>query len=262
MKTYIICADGACSGNPGPGGYAWEMWDGAVALGNELSGGAGSRPHTTNNVMELRAAQDALQSIVFSNLEVGEVKLRFDSQYVLKGIFEWMSGWKNRGWKTGAGKPVANREIWESIDEAVTELRSRGFVLVSDWVKGHDGDMGNERVDTKAVEMRDNALQAHNEDIDEVINAQLRDAGVMTDPAANPRPSEAAQSFDNQSTLGRIMNEAEADMNRSAAAQAEAIHSGQVELMRTILDLHASGDYSVKKVIEQIRANAVALGCR
>lgn len=257
MTDYIICADGACSGNPGPGGFAWEIWEGAAAPGNEVTAGAGSSSDTTNNIMELRAAIDAFEAlrdlIVSGDVPAGvRVKLRFDSEYVLKGIFEWMAGWKSRSWRTGGGKAVKNRELWEQVDALIEDLTFRQVELKADWVKGHAGDFGNERVDAKAVEMRD--------------LAKLDVAGGAPAPAAAPGPSvpsaglsltalaeaNGADTFDEMSP---------APGAAPAPASAE-VNPEQVRLMRTILDLYESGDYSVKKVIEQVRANAIALGCK
>ncbi len=243
-KTYIICADGACSGNPGPGGFAWEIWDESVEDGNELRGGAGSHTNTTNNIMELSAARDALEAFVDGmNMDPGEIKMRLDSQYVLKGIFEWMPGWKARGWKTGAGKPVANREIWEVVDGFVHELIDRGFTLTPNWVKGHAGDMGNERVDTKAVEMRDLAKDEANGNIREDESPDISQGICLSDIAF-------------EETI-----EAPAPAPNCDTPSAQSISPQQVAMMRNLLDLYGSGDYSVKDVITQIRKNSIALGC-
>jgi ribonuclease HI len=242
-KQFIIYADGACSGNPGPGGWAFEIQtpDGRVFTG---SGGSAA---TTNNIMELTAAAEALEKLAEEQffLLADDVLMRLDSQYVLDGLFQWLLGWKAKGWKTASKKPVKNRELWERIDAAYTKLLSTGFALKPDWVKGHDGEPGNERVDTAAQEQRDAFAVAPMTAM--VTNAATSMGIPVTDVPLStpPQPSDLVG-------IPAV---------QAAAAPAE-IHPGQVDLMRTILDLHASGDYSIKKVIEQVRANAVALGCR
>ncbi len=133
MKTIQIHTDGACSGNPGPGGW------GALLRYNgherELSGG---EPDTTNNRMELMAAIMALETLK----EPCQIVLHTDSQYVRQGITEWMPGWIRRNWKNSAGDPVKNRDLWERLQLAAARHR-----IDWRWVKGHAGDPDNERVD-------------------------------------------------------------------------------------------------------------------
>src|SRR3712207_1816463 len=132
----VIYTDGACRGNPGPGGW------GAVLLSKgqekELWGG---EPLTTNNRMELMAAIQALEALKKPCV----VELHTDSKYVQNGISEWIRGWKLRGWKTADKKPVKNEDLWRRLDEA----RSRHQVAWK-WVKGHAGDAYNERADQLA----------------------------------------------------------------------------------------------------------------
>ncbi len=137
MKEIIhIWTDGACLGNPGPGGWGALMrWKGEE---RELSGG---EPATTNNRMELMAAIQALEALK----RPGTVVLTTDSQYVRKGITEWMVNWKKNGWKTSAKKPVKNAELWRRLDKAVAEHQ-----IQWDWVKGHSGHPENERADELA----------------------------------------------------------------------------------------------------------------
>lgn len=137
LATVHIFTDGACSGNPGPGG--WGALIRAGAHEKELSGGD---PHTTNNRMELTAAIRALQALT----RPCKVVLHTDSQYVVKGITEWLPGWKRKGWKNSQNKPVENRELWEELD-AATKPHKIDWV----WVKGHAGHAENERVDQLAV---------------------------------------------------------------------------------------------------------------
>lgn len=128
--------DGACRGNPGPGGWGVVLrWNGHQ---RELSGG---EAETTNNRMELMAAIQALESLK----RPCRVILTTDSQYVRKGITEWMPGWKRNGWKTASKKPVKNAELWRRLDAA----RERHEVRW-DWVKGHSGHPENERADELA----------------------------------------------------------------------------------------------------------------
>ena len=138
-------ADGACLGNPGPGGWAALLR--FKGVDREISGG---ERHTTNNRMELMAVITGLQSLKRSC----RVRVTTDSQYVQKGITEWIHGWKKRGWKTADKKPVKNVDLWQVLDEARSTHRVSWH-----WVKGHSGHVENERVDvlarTEAVKIRD-----------------------------------------------------------------------------------------------------------
>lgn len=135
-KTVHIWTDGACLGNPGPGGWGALMrWNGHE---RELSGGERA---TTNNRMELLAAIKALESLK----RPCTVILTTDSQYVRKGITEWMINWKNNGWKTASRKPVKNADLWRRLDEAVAT-----HSVSWEWVKGHSGHPENERADELA----------------------------------------------------------------------------------------------------------------
>ncbi len=131
-----IWTDGACSGNPGPGGW------GAVMRYNgherELSGG---EPETTNNRMELTAAIEALSTLK----RPCEVDLYTDSQYVRGGVSGWMDNWKRNGWKTSDKKPVKNEDLWRALDAA-----RQSHAIVWHWVKGHSGHPENERADELA----------------------------------------------------------------------------------------------------------------
>jgi len=135
-KVVDIFTDGACSGNPGPGGWgAILRWDGHE---KELHGG---ERDTTNNRMELMAAIRALESLK----RAVKVRLHTDSQYVKKGITEWIHDWKRRGWRTADKKPVKNADLWQRLSDA-TQAHQVEWV----WVKGHAGDPGNERADALA----------------------------------------------------------------------------------------------------------------
>jgi ribonuclease HI len=129
----IIYTDGACSGNPGPGGWGAVMMYGAHE--KELWGG---EAHTTNNRMEMMAAIKALEALK----RPCRVELHTDSQYLRQGITEWLAGWKARGWRTAAKAPVKNEDLWRALDAA----RQRHEVAWR-WVKGHSGHPLNERAD-------------------------------------------------------------------------------------------------------------------
>ena len=135
-NTVVIYTDGACSGNPGPGGW------GSILMYNghrrELSGG---EPATTNNRMEMMAVIEALEALKRSC----RIVIHTDSTYVMKGMTEWMDNWKRRGWKTADKKPVKNVDLWQRLDEAMTrhDVEWR-------WVRGHSGVPENERADELA----------------------------------------------------------------------------------------------------------------
>jgi len=131
-----VYADGACKGNPGPGGWGVLM----VAGGREreLHGG---EPATTNNRMELTAVIRALEALPRGSA----VRLYTDSQYVQKGMTEWISSWKWRGWRTADKKPVKNEDLWKRLDELACNHKVEWY-----WVKGHAGHPGNERADALA----------------------------------------------------------------------------------------------------------------
>jgi ribonuclease HI len=136
MKQIEIYADGACKGNPGPGGWgAWLKWD---AHEKELFGG---EVETTNNRMELTAVIRALESL----RHPCEVKVYTDSVYVQKGMTEWLVGWKARQWKTADKKPVKNADLWQNLDRLASQHQVQWI-----WVKGHAGNLGNERADALA----------------------------------------------------------------------------------------------------------------
>jgi ribonuclease HI len=136
MKKIEIHTDGACLGNPGPGGWAALLRYGAHE--REVVGGESD---TTNNRMELMAAISGLESLT----EACAIDLFTDSQYVRKGIGEWMPNWLRRNWKTAGGDPVKNRDLWERLHAATGRHR-----IAWHWVKGHNGDPDNERVDALA----------------------------------------------------------------------------------------------------------------
>ncbi len=136
MGKVTIYTDGACSGNPGPGG-----WGALLLYGEHERELYGGEAETTNNRMELQAAIEALNALKRSC----EINLYTDSQYVKGGITGWIHGWKKNGWKTSNKKPVKNAELWQALDEAL-----RPHQVSWHWVKGHAGHEGNERADELA----------------------------------------------------------------------------------------------------------------
>ena len=136
MTEVVIYTDGACSGNPGPGGWgAILRWNGTE---KELHGGD---PETTNNRMELTAAIMALEAL----RRPARVRLHTDNTYVLHGITKWITSWQRNGWLTAAKKPVKNADLWQRLAAAMSQHE-----LTWTWVKGHAGDPGNERADELA----------------------------------------------------------------------------------------------------------------
>ncbi|NNL64254.1 MAG: ribonuclease HI [Woeseiaceae bacterium] len=135
-KTIRIYTDGACRGNPGPGG-----WGALLIAGRHRKTMHGGEGETTNNRMELTAAIEALNALK----RPSKVELYTDSKYVMDGITRWMANWKKRDWKTSNKKPVKNKDLWMALDEA----RARHDVEWN-WVRGHDGDPGNEEADALA----------------------------------------------------------------------------------------------------------------
>lgn len=216
MAEYAIYADGACSGNPGPGGWGFEIWkDGEV-----IACDSGSSAATTNNIMELQAAIAAVYSLLHGGFPVGRVLLKLDSEYVLKGLFDWMPGWKARGWKTSGKKPVANAGLWQELDLLVSGARAQGWEFEPSWVKGHDGDEGNERVDALAVARRDEARSS-----------------------VSLEPSEVSKTASSPSSDVR-----------------SDITPEQVTHLRQILDGYVSGEHSVRSALLALRANSDLLG--
>ena len=138
MDEVQIYTDGACKGNPGPGG--WGAWLKSGTTEKEIFGG---ELNTTNNRMELEAVIEGLAALK----RPCKVVLYLDSQYVRQGITEWIHGWKAKGWRTASKQPVKNVELWQRLDKLVQEA---GHQIEWRWVKGHSGDPGNERADALA----------------------------------------------------------------------------------------------------------------
>jgi ribonuclease HI len=137
MSVEIFC-DGACSGNPGPGGYGAILRCGGRE--KEISGSA---PETTNNRMELTAVIEALQQLT----RPCRITITTDSQYVVKGMTEWIAEWRRNGWRNSKKEPVLNRDLWEALLDA-----SSKHSITWKWVRGHDGHAENERCDCLARE--------------------------------------------------------------------------------------------------------------
>ncbi|WP_028081406.1 ribonuclease HI [Solimonas soli] len=150
-KRITIYTDGACKGNPGPGG-----WGAVLQYGEHRRTLNGGELATTNNRMELRAAIEALNALKQSC----DITLYTDSVYVMQGLTQWLPNWKARGWKTADKKPVKNQDLWQALDAAAQRHR-----IDWKWVKGHNGDPGNEEADRLANEgvglaQRDSAATA------------------------------------------------------------------------------------------------------
>jgi ribonuclease HI len=143
-----LFTDGACSGNPGPGGWAFILRHGKSRTEKEQTGG---HPRTTNNRMELMSVIEGLKSLE----RPCQVDLYSDSQYVVKGLREWLDQWKGRGWRTASKKPVMNVDLWKQLDD----LRHKHKVTYH-WVRGHDNHPENERCDRLAVK----AIDEHRHD--------------------------------------------------------------------------------------------------
>lgn len=138
MKHITIYTDGACKGNPGPGG-----WGAVLIWGKHKKEINGYNPHTTNNQMEMLAMIEALKAVK----EPSKVDVYTDSTYVRDGLTKWIFGWKSNNWKTASRKPVKNQELWMEL-----EKQSNRHQLTLHWVKGHSGDEGNEKADELANE--------------------------------------------------------------------------------------------------------------
>lgn len=147
MSEIIIYSDGGCSGNPGPGGWGFVIVEGLDSVDGEgrvkETIGSGGGKLTTNNRMELTAVIEALKLVSSEGRMAGRpVSIYTDSQYVQKGITQWIAGWKRNGWRTASKEPVKNQDLWVQLDSLTAELRPRWV-----WVKGHAGIHYNEVCD-------------------------------------------------------------------------------------------------------------------
>lgn len=149
MKNPVLIemyADGACKGNPGVGG--WGVW---LRSGSHEKSLYGGEPHTTNNRMELMAVIQGLMTIK----QPSQIKIYTDSSYVQKGMSEWIHGWKAKQWRTADKKPVKNADLWQQLDQLVIPHTVEWI-----WVKGHAGNLGNEKADTLANQGVATVMQA------------------------------------------------------------------------------------------------------
>jgi ribonuclease HI len=138
-----IYTDGGCSGNPGPGAWAYVMMAGKKTTVEK----AGGETLTTNNRMELAAVLNAIEALPSLGVKIGPIQVFTDSRYVQQGMLEWVEKWKLNGWKTSDRTPVKNIELWQKLDALAA-----GYKITWCWVKGHDGDEFNERCDTLVQE--------------------------------------------------------------------------------------------------------------
>ncbi len=175
-RVVAAATDGACSGNPGPGGWGAliRFEDGSV----EEFGGAD--PATTNNRMELQAALATLQRLAELPLHP-DLTLRTDSKYLIDGLSRWMAGWKRKGWRTAAGKPVLNQDLWQALDQA------RLAEVPLSYVKGHSGDPDNDRVDQIAVAYSKGRAQTPPPSVSPPSAATP--SAAPTQPLADPAPA-------------------------------------------------------------------------
>jgi ribonuclease HI len=189
MKITNLYTDGACSGNPGPGGWGTVAYfdDGSC---HELGGRDGA---TTNNRMEMQAAISALEFFAETR-QAGPCVLHTDSEYLIKGITQWVKGWKKKGWKTAAGKDVLNQDLWEKLDRLNNQVQVQIKTPVS-WqhVRGHSGNVGNERCDTIARGFSSGRPPQLRQDYTMKTSANPRATPVATD-RVEPIPVASAQS--------------------------------------------------------------------
>lgn len=137
MNKIVAATDGSALGNPGPAGWAWYI--------NDNCWGAGGNLHASNNLMEIQAVYELLVATDDAGLSTAPLEIQADSRYVIDALTKWIHGWKRNGWQTGAKKPVANRELFEST---FNEMQGRDITFV--WIKGHSGHLLNEAADRRA----------------------------------------------------------------------------------------------------------------
>jgi ribonuclease HI len=218
-----IYTDGACSGNPGPGGWGTVLYftDGTV---QELGGAAAQ---TTNNRMELQAAIAALEYLLNSG-QTEPTTLHTDSEYVKNGITKWVKGWKSKGWKTSTGKPVLNQDLWETLDRLNQKVAAK-IPLQWKYVRGHSGDVGNERCDaiarafslgqTPNLSQTSLALSDHSfPDPQASIGDPSPDSSQFDAHATNELLPEAIKSSDDRSNQASALPPSNANMIDSTAS--------------------------------------------
>lgn len=158
----LVYCDGACKKNPGPGGWGVSTRDDD----NNLQYAYGYIEESTNNIAEMTAMINALRFVQSGGEQNNTIKS--DSQYVINGLTKWIPGWVKKGWKTGAGEPVKNKELWVEMRDIYTSIKDEGRSVEILWVKGHSGEPGNELVDqlaNLAIELKQDSsgtLQKHN----------------------------------------------------------------------------------------------------
>lgn len=195
MFPITVYADSACSGNPGPGGWAAEL----TFAPENVRSVVGNAAATTNNVMEIEAVIGALRHIEHHAprpdcdpekipFDPQDVVFILDSEYVVKGLTEWMPGWKRRGCRNSDNKPIANRDQWQTLNALTETLRGAGFRLSFNWTKRHADDAGNNRVDALAVEQHDLAAADQ--------QPQAQDAVARPTPACDLPPTPPARTAD------------------------------------------------------------------
>lgn len=225
-----IYTDGACSGNPGPGGWGTVVYfaDGSV---HEMGG---ADRQTTNNRMEIQAAIAALEYLVKTE-QSEPLGLYTDSEYVKNGITKWIKGWKQKGWKTSTNKPVLNQELWEVLDR-LNQQASRQFKLDWRYVKGHSGDVGNDRCD----------------EIARAFSLGGTPKLQKTEIAAAPNISVSKAIQSTQSTDLTPDSEPESDMNSSSLPHSETLDPDlprevRVFQLRNMVEtLHMADEIAVK----------------
>lgn len=175
ITSYVLATDGACSGNPGPGGWGVAIIANSVEHSWVQHEAAGGDDDTTSNRMEMMAAIEGLKALVrganFSSQ--CPVTIRSDSKYLVKGFTEWMPNWKRNGWRCSNRKPVMNRDLWEALDAAASELN-----VTWTWVKGHSGDPLNEMADQLAKMGLSGTDQSYDTDLASAVRTLLSDRGV------------------------------------------------------------------------------------
>jgi ribonuclease HI len=244
-----IYTDGACSGNPGPGGWGTVVYfvDGSV---HELGGG---EPETTNNRMEMQAAIAALEfllSIAQSRTIATEiVTLYTDSEYVKNGVTKWIAGWKKKGWKTAAGKPVLNQDLWETLDQLNTQTKKAIASLHWEYVKGHAGIEGNERCDAIArsfsMGRKPNLRRRSLDQVEvqparaDVLQQDLQPTQHQLDLAPELEAEEQPKKSTKSSKLKQSKSATHSDETMNPAAQADNL---RIQPLRELLEVFKIAD--------------------